>query len=93
MTQDLETILQKSLDEVDRGIKFFVAAWLFIAILVVAGLLWLGHLSRTSDIRTMLLVSVIVLLFAQSVNLVLSSAITAKMARKILKAIELSSRA
>lgn len=92
MTQDLEVTLRKSLDEVDRGVKLFVATWLLMATLVVAGLVWMGHLSRTSDVKTMLLVAVVTLLFAQSVNLVLSGAIMANMTRKTLKAIEILSK-
>ena len=92
MTQDLETTLRKSLDEVDRGVRLFIATWLLMATLVVVGLVWLGHLSRTSDVKTMLLVAVITLLFSQSVNLVLSSAIMANMTRKTLKAIEILSK-
>lgn len=92
MTQDLEVTLRKSLDEVDRGVRLFIATWLLMTTLVVVGLVWLGHLSRTSDVKTMLLVAVITLLFSQSVNLVLSSAIMANMTRKTLKAIQILSK-
>jgi len=92
MAQDLETTLRKSLDEVDRSIKLFLATWLLMTILVVAGLLWLGHLSKTADVRTMLVVAVVVLLFAQSVALLLTCGVVTAMTRKTLKAIELLSR-
>ena len=92
MTQDLEVTLRKSLDEVDRGVRLFIATWLLMTTLVVVGLVWLGHLSRTSDVKTMLLVAVITLLFSQSVNLVLSSAIMANLTRKTLKAIQILSK-
>ncbi len=92
MTQDLETILRKSLDEADRINKVLVATCLFEMIVVVAGVLWLGRLSKTGDVKTMLLISVVVLLVAQALNLALSSAVVTSMTRKTLKAIELLSR-
>ena len=92
MTQDLETILRKSLDQTDRSIRFVIAMWLLMTILVVAGLLWLGHLSQTGDVKTMLLVSVVVLLFAQSVDLLLTYVVVAAVSRKTLKAIQLLAR-
>ncbi|HVN20557.1 MAG TPA: hypothetical protein VMU05_17355 [Dongiaceae bacterium] len=90
--QELGVTLQKSLDEVDRGIKRFVWVWLIMSITVVAGLIWLGHLSTTADVRTMVLWAVVILLVAQGVNLVLSCAVMSAMTRKTLKAIELISR-
>ncbi len=92
MTRDLEVTLRKSLDEVDRGVRFFVATWVLMTMLVLSGLIWLGHLARTSDVKTMLIVAVITLLFAQSVSLLLSSALMASMTRKTLKALELLSK-
>lgn len=92
MTQDLETTLRRSLDHVDRVMKLFLATWLLMFILVVAGLLWLNHLSGTADVRTMLIYVVVVILFAQSVTMLLSCVLTTSMTRKILKAIELLSR-
>ncbi len=92
MTQDLETILRKSLDEADRSIKLFLAFWFLMSIAVVAGLLWLDHLSKTADVKSMLVFSVVVLLIAQGVNLVLTCVVVTAMTRKTLKAIELLSR-
>jgi apolipoprotein N-acyltransferase len=92
MTQDLETILRKSLNQVDRSIKVFWAQWFFGAAAVVAGLLWLKHLSNTADVKTLLVISVAFLVFAQAVNSILTSVAVIDMTRKALKAIEPLSR-
>jgi len=90
--QESDATLRKTLDEVDRGAKRFVAAWLIMSLAVVAGLIWLGHISTTGDVRTMVLWAVVILLVAQGVNLVLSCAVMSAMTRKTLTAIELLKR-
>lgn len=92
MTQDLETILRKSLDEADRSIKVLWASWILMSILVVAGLLWLRLLSSSADVKTLLVISVAILVFAQGVNILLTCVVVTAMTRKTLKAIELLSR-
>jgi hypothetical protein len=92
MTQDLETMLRKSLDEVDRSIKIQQATCLLLSIIVVAGLLWLRLLSETADVKTMLLISVSLLLSGQVATLVSCNHLVATMTRKTLKAIELLSK-
>jgi biotin transporter BioY len=92
MTQDLETILRKSLDQTDRSIKVLLACWFFMAVAVVAGLLWLAHLSNTADVKAMIVASVVIILLALSVNLTLTCVFVAAMTRKTLKAIELLSK-
>ena len=92
MTQDLETNLRKCLDEVDRRTKVLLAMFLLTQFVVTAGVVWLAFLSKTADVRTMLLVSVGVLLLGQAVAFFLTCAILAGMTRKTLKAIELLSR-
>jgi len=92
MTQDLETILRKSLDETDRNFKTFIAIWILMAIADVAGLLCVHSLGPATDIRTVLFYSVAVLLVSQGVYFILTCAYVTVMIRKTLKAIELSSR-
>jgi len=92
MTQDLETILRKSLDEVDRGRKFLLALFLLLQIGVIAGGLWVAHLSETADVRTMLLFSVVVIVLNQAAGTILSCGFVTAVTRKTLKAIELLSR-
>lgn len=92
MTQDLETILRKSLDEADRNFKMFVAIWIFMAIADVAGLVCVDYLSKTADVRTILFLSVVVLLVSYGVYFILTCAYVTIMTRKTLKAIELLSR-
>ncbi len=92
MIQDLETILRKSLDEVDRARRRLIVIFLLMSIVVVAGLVWLDRLNKTADVKTMLVYSVVVLLVAQGANLVVSCAFVTAMTRRTLKAIELLSR-
>ena len=91
MTQDLESLLRKSLDHTDRLMKVFLAIWALMATAVGAGVLWLDHLSRTADVRAMILFSVVILLLALSVNLILTSVVVVAMTKKTLKAIQLLS--
>jgi hypothetical protein len=92
MTQDLETILRKSLDETDHGIKALLALFLLMLVGVVAGVLWVAHLSETSDVKTMLLFSLVVIVLNQAAETILSCGFVTAMTRKTLKAIELLSK-
>jgi hypothetical protein len=92
MTQDLETILRKSLDEVDHAGKRLILVFLILFIAVQAGLVWLGHLGQTADVQAMLISSVAVLLVAQAATAVVSWSVVIAMTRKTLKAIELLSK-
>jgi uncharacterized membrane protein YoaK (UPF0700 family) len=92
MTQDLETILRKSLDEADRNFRRFVAIWIFMAIADIAGLVCVYYGWRTADVRTLLFYSVVVLLVSYGVYFILTCAYVTVMTRKTLKAIELLSK-
>ena len=92
MTQDLETILRKSLDQADRNFKMFFAIGILMAIADIAGLVCVYYGSRTADVRTMLAYSVVVLLVSQGIYFILTCAYVTVMTRKTLKAIELLSR-
>jgi uncharacterized membrane protein len=92
MTQDLETILRKSLDDADRQFKIYIAIWIFMAVCDIAGLLCVYYVYRTGDVRTMLALSVVVLLVSQGIYFILTCAYVTVMTRKTLKAFELSSQ-
>jgi len=92
MPQDLKTILQKSLDEVDRARKLRFLGLAGMAIAVEGGLVWLGHISRTADVKTLLVYSVVVLLAGEVATAVVTWSVVGSMTRKTLKAIELLSK-
>jgi hypothetical protein len=92
MTQDLEAVLRKSLDEADRGVKVLSTIFILMTVLVAAGLLYLAHLPKTADVKTMLLFSVVIIVINQAVSATVSCVFMTAMTRKTLKAIELSSR-
>ena len=92
MSQDLENILRKSLSEVDHARKRFILVFLILFFAVQAGLVWLGHLSQTADVKTMLICSVAVLLVGEVATAVVSWSVVTAMTRKMLKAIELLSK-
>jgi hypothetical protein len=92
MTQDLETILRKSLNQTDRSMKGILVCWVFMAAAVAGGLLWLQHLSETADVKTMIVFSVVIVLFGLSNCLLLTCVVVIAMTRRVLKAIELMSK-
>jgi len=92
MSQDLESVLRKSLANIDRTQKIFVLFFIVEAFAVMAGLIWLGHLESIADVRTMLIWSVVIILVGQVCTTGLIGLFTMTLSRKILKAIELSSR-
>jgi hypothetical protein len=91
MSQDLENMLRKALDEADRYRKRTVLGSAILAATVAGGLLWLDHLSRTADLKTMLLIAVATILVGQVVPAVITWGIVADATRKILKSIQLLS--
>jgi hypothetical protein len=92
MPQDFENILRKSLDEVDRARKRIILAFLILFFAVQAGLVWLGHLSQTADIKTMVICSVAILLVGEVAAAVVTWGIVVEATRKTLKAIALLSK-
>lgn len=92
MSQDLEQILRKSLDEADRYRRRVVIVFSVLAGLVAAGLGCIDHLKQTGDIKTMLFFSVGLILVAQVAVGVVTWGVVATAARRILKAIELLSK-
>jgi hypothetical protein len=92
MSQDLETILRKSLDNFDRTRKIFLLFFIFEIFAVMAGLVWLGHLENIADVRTMLIWSVVIILVGQVCTTGALALFTMTLSGRILKAIELLSR-
>ena len=92
MSQDLEGVLRASLDEADRYRKRTVCGSVILAVAVFAGLFWLDHLSRTADVKTILIFAVATLLVAQVTVAVATWGVITLAARKTLKAIELLAR-
>jgi len=92
MTEDLETILRKSLDQIDRENKRMKRTSVILIVVIVVGLEVLAFLSLKIDVKTLVMSEVGFLALAE-VALALRTWITvASSTRKILKAIELLSR-
>ncbi|MGA2883384.1 MAG: hypothetical protein ABSG13_30940 [Bryobacteraceae bacterium] len=92
MTEDLESILRKPLDEVDRNNKRMKRTAVILVVVVVIGLEALAYLSLKLDVKV-LLMSEVGFLFLAEVVLALRTWMTvASSTRKILKAIELLSK-
>ena len=92
MPEDLESILRKSLDEVDRDRKRMKRTFAILAIPLLAAIVVQGYISTIADIKFLLVYSVAILFLAE-VGLALRTwMIVADSTRKVLKAIELLSR-
>jgi hypothetical protein len=91
MSEDLEKILRKSLDEADRYRKRVILGSFILACIVAAGLGWLDHLKGQADVKTMLFFNVVTLLIT-SCCCGRHLGVVTDLARKTLKAIELLSR-
>jgi hypothetical protein len=92
MSDDLEKILRKSLDEADRYRKRVILGSFILACIVAAGLGWLDRLKGQADVNTMLFFGVVTLLISQVAVAVVTWGVVTDLARKTLKAIELLSR-
>jgi len=92
MTEDLESILRKSLDEVDRNNKRMKRTVVVLVAAVVIGLEVLAFLSLKIDVKT-LIMSEFGFLFLAETALALRTWMTvASSTRRVLKAIELLSK-
>ena len=92
MPEDLESILRRSLDEVDRNNKRMNRTAVILVVAVITGLLALSALSLIIDVKT-LIMSEFGLLFLAEVALALRTWMTvASSTRRVLKAIELLSK-
>lgn len=92
MSEDLESILRKSLDEADRDRKRMKRTFVILAVVVVVGLEVLAFLSLRMDVKT-LIMSEVGFLFLAEVALALRTwMMVGNSTRKVLKAIELLSK-
>ena len=92
MSQEMEAILRKSLDTVDRHRKRLYATVFVGAIVLMGGFYRLIEVGRTGDLRKMLALSVVVLGFWMStLTFVIVLELTI-MTKRILRAIELTSK-
>lgn len=92
MSEDLESILRKSLDEVDRNNKRMKRTIVILGVTVVVGLEGLAYLSLKIDVKALIMAE-FGFLFLAEVALALRTWITvASSTTKVLKAIELLSK-
>jgi RsiW-degrading membrane proteinase PrsW (M82 family) len=90
MSEQIETCFRETLNDVDRIRKRQGVAFVVFFCIVIACLLWLGHLAEIpgNDVRQMLLWSVVTLFFA-GVYIALAVALYVnKMLRKVLRAMQ-----
>ena len=94
MTQENETILRKSLDEVVRVRRRQNLAFVVLLFTVMIGLVWLGRLSTNpaTDVRKMLLLAVCFLCFLMTYVAMGIAMVITKMTTKVLSAMELVSK-
>jgi len=94
MTQENETILRKSLDEVVRVRRRQNLAFVVLLFTVMFGLVWLGRLSTNpaTDVRKMLLLAVCFLCFLMTYVAMGIAMVITKMTTKVLSAMELVSK-
>jgi hypothetical protein len=94
MTQEVEGILRKSLDEINRMRKRQAVAFVILLFTVMGWLLWLGRLgaSPVIDIGKTIAVAACFVVFVMTyVGMAIAMVIT-KMTTKMLSAIELVSK-
>ena len=90
MSEEIEIMFRKTVDDVDRIRRRQIVAFAALFCAVSGCLFWLGHLGATSntDMREMLLWSVITLVFAATYAAVGLALYINKMLSKVLKVIE-----
>jgi hypothetical protein len=93
MSEETDSILRKSLDEVDRLRKRQTVAFVILLGVVMGMLIWLGHISENPaiDVRKVILFAVCVLFLAMVYVAMAFAMVQSRMTLKILKAIELLS--
>ncbi|MGA2116522.1 MAG: hypothetical protein ABSH56_17420 [Bryobacteraceae bacterium] len=91
MSQDLETMLRKAIDEAARYRRRTIIGSAVLAAAVWAGLLWLDYLRRTSDVKTMVLFAVAIILVGQVAPAVITWGLVAEATKSILRSIQLLS--
>jgi hypothetical protein len=89
MSQESELLLRKSLDSVDRNRRRLNMIFLVLFCVLLGLLLWL---SRTTDIRELLLLSSVIVVFSVVYGVIVLAIYINRMARLILRAIDLTRR-
>ena len=97
MSQDLEQVLRKSLDEVDRSQKWqYAGLTIFLLFLLVHAYAFMGMIHGNGDAaplsRRMVAMGILSVMFMVGVCTFGVTMFVARMTKKILKAIELSSK-
>ncbi len=69
-------------DDVLQEVLSFILVFLILFFAVQAGLVWLGHLSQTADVKTMVICSVAVLLVGEVAAAVVTWGIVVEATRK-----------
>jgi hypothetical protein len=92
MPQELEALLRKSLDDVDRARKKQLAAGALFLGLFVAMAFWIGRAASANDVRTVVTDSAKLVAFVVAFCTFAICVFVARMTQKILKAIELLSQ-
>lgn len=90
MSEEIEIVFRKTLDDVDRIKRRQIIAFAALFCVVSGCMLWLAHLGATpnADVRQMLLWSVITLVFVAGYAALGLALYINKMLRKVLRAIE-----
>jgi hypothetical protein len=92
MPQELEVVLRKSLDDVDRAKKRQIVAGALFLCLFVGWALWISRTARVNDVRVVVTESAQLVAFVVAFCTFAICVFVARMTQKILKAIELLSQ-
>lgn len=94
MNQETDSILRKSLNEVDGIRKRQTAVFVGLLFLMMGLFVWLGYISENpaTDARKMILYAVLVLFIGMVYVAVAFAMVQSRMTLKVLKAIELLSK-
>jgi hypothetical protein len=94
MTRENEAILHKSLEDLSRIKTRQTLAFVVLLLTAMIGLVWLGHLSANPaiDVKRMLLVAVVIVLFLMTYVATGIAMVVTKMTTKVLSAIDLVSK-
>jgi hypothetical protein len=94
MSQEIENILRKSLDDVDRVRKRQTLGFVILFCIMLGLFYWFGHICENpaTDIRKILYYAVFVLFLGMVYVAMAIAMVQSRMTLKILKAIELLSK-
>jgi apolipoprotein N-acyltransferase len=94
MSQEIDNILRKSLDDVDRVRKRQTVGFVILFCVMISLFYWFGHMCENpaTDLRKIMYYAVFVLFFGMVYVAMAIAMVQSKMTLKILKAIELLSK-